>query len=344
MAFFAGEFEKAGTTTACSDDPALEGEPGRVSQLIRRMVWLLYTLKASDLHLNPVWEPEGQSVLCVLRVDGVWREIRRLPSVLLDALIIEWKRLAGFSIEEREHPQEGSARILFGTLLGNLRVAIIPTIHGEKVSVRHIPTRVPTMADLAIDETPLKDWCRQTHGLLLFVGPTGSGKSTTRAACMQEILTQRPCNMMTVEDPVEYLFPRGVTHLKVGQFSMAEGLRALLSHDPDVIFIGEALHCDPELARWTVEFAETGHLVISVMHAHDAISPLWEYLELGVKRSLLAKNLAGIVCQQLAPKPCAACLAPVELEPALLETIRQAARRRRRAVAGCRDFLQPFRL
>ena len=326
LAFFAGELEQAGATVDDEHDTALPGEAGKLTRLVRRFARLLCVLRGSDLHLDPVWEPDGEYVLLKLRVDGKLREIRRLPFVLRDALVLEWKRLAGLSIEERRRPQEGSARFGFSMIF---RVAIVPTIYGEKVSVRTIPTKIPTLEVLGIETTPLKEWCQRPRGLILINGPTGSGKTTTRTSCIQEIITTRACNIMTVEDPVEYVFPHGVTHLQIGHFSLADGMRALMRHDPDVIVVGELCRSlgvdDREMVQLAVEAAETGHLVFSCMHANDTLAPLSDFLEMGIKRSLLAKNLIGICQQVLAPKLCGACRTPVEPEPELHARIRQSA-------------------
>jgi len=318
---------QARTSAEESDDPTLTGEEGKVSQLVRRIVWLLLTVRGSDIHINPVWEPEGAYVLLQLRVDGALREIRRLPFALLNALVFEWKRLAGLPVEERPHPQHGSVRLAFNNRLAALRIATIPTIHGEKVSVRTIPTKVPTMAMLGIDDTPLVDWVKKQRGLILVIGPTGSGKTTTRSAMVQEILSHCTCNIMTVEDPVEYQFPRGVTHIKVEGFSCAEGMRALMQHDPDVIVIGEldGFRGDNKLAQLAFEGTDTGHLVLTCMHASDTMMPLTNFLDWGIKPSMIAYNLIGIALQSLEPKPCPACMAAVSPESALLDTIRRAA-------------------
>lgn len=322
--FLAAALEQAGSSTAESDSPALEGEAGKITQLVRRMVRLLIALRGSDLHLNPVWTSDGPSLQMQLRVDGALREVRSLPMALHEALILEWKRLSEIPLDDSAQPQEGAMRLVFGAGRAALRVAVLPTIYGEKLSVRTIPVRVPTMADLDITHTPLPEWSRKQRGLILFVGPTGSGKSTTLSAFLLEIVNTRACNVFTVVDPIEYEFPHGVTHVKVRGFGIAEGLRAVQYHDPDIIAVGEFTG-DPEVAELEVMAAETGHLVMTTMHASDAITPLYAYLDAGVKRLLLANNMIGVCLQTLERKPCSACLAPVDVEPATRERIRKAA-------------------
>jgi excisionase family DNA binding protein len=324
LAFFAEELVRCGTTPAACDDPTLDGEAGKLTQLVRRMAWLLSTLKGSDLHLNPMWDTAGAALLLLLRVNGRLREIHRLPSALHEALVLEWKRLAELADDERAQPLGGRAQLTIGNELLSLFVATIPTIFGEKVTARVIPTRVPTLAELQIAQAPFVAWAQKERGLLLFVGPTGSGKSTTRGAFVREILQQRPCNILMVEDPVEYIFPQGVTQLQMARFSPADGMRAVMNHDPDVILLGE-LHGNPELVQQAVWAAETGHLVIACHHASTALAPLSEVLDSGVKRTMLANVLIGIVYQELAPKLCAACRVPVTPEVSLLARIRQAA-------------------
>lgn len=322
--FFAAELAQAGSSVAESDDPALAGEAGQITQLVRRMAWLLYALHGSDLHLNPLWTPDGPRVLVQYRVDGALRELRHLPMALFEALLLEWKRLAEMALEITDRPQEGPVRLVYGTKRAAMRVAVIPTIYGEKLTVRTIPMEVPTLERLGIAQTPLAEWGQRPRGFILIVGPTGSGKSTTRAACMQAIIDARPCHVVSVEDPVEYEFPRGVNHVKVRGFGIPEALRAVMHHDPDIIHAGEFTG-HAEEAELQIRMAETGHLVIATMHANDAITPLYAYLDAGVKRLLLANNVIGVCLQMLERKPCPHCLAPVAVEHELLARIRTAA-------------------
>jgi type IV pilus assembly protein PilB len=323
LAALAEELTKAGASTGESDDPTLAGEAGKISQLVRRMVWLLKTWGGSDIHLEPIWEAGEEYARLWMRVNGAPREVRQIPLALHEPLVLEWKQQAGLSVEERSRPQEGSARLAFGDVLVPLRVSVVPTLYGERLAVRAIPTRVPTLDEIGLDESPLREWMAQSHGLLLITGPTGSGKTTVRAACLHE-LADRNVNVMAVEDPVEYLFPPGVAQLKVEHFTCAEGVRAILGQDPDVIIVGE-LRGDPALAQGAAMAAEMGHLVLTCQHAYDSISPLYELLEWGVKRSLLAATVIGIVNQRLLPRLCDACKVERAPDPDLLAEVETAA-------------------
>lgn len=186
-----------------------------------------------------------------------------------------------------------------------LRLSVVPTLYGERVAVRVIPTHPPSLVDLELADSPLREWLRHSQGLVLVSGPIGSGKSTTHAACVRE-LAERNLNIMAAEDPVEYVFPPGVAQLKVERFTCAEGVRALLHQDPDVIVVGD-LRDDPELARGAAVAAETGHLVITCQLAYDSVSPLYDLLDWGVKRSLVAAHVVGIANQRLLQRLCEAC-------------------------------------
>jgi len=307
--FFAGELERTGSSTEESDDALLEGEAGKIAQLVRRMVWLLYARKGSDLHLEPTWDAGVEYTLLRLRVDGLLHEVRRLPTRLHAALVMHWKDLSGID-RESAFPQYGGARFIFGIHQAPLRVSIVPTLYGEKVAVRTIPQQIPSLAQLGIDNTRLPEWSRRQHGLILVTGPTGSGKSTTLVACVKERIAPG-INIMSVDDPTEYRIP-GVMQVQVKGFPRIDALRALYWQDPDIICAGE-LHGDADYSVLAVNFAETGHLVLATMHAHDTIAPLYTLAEQGVKRSMLAGNLIGCVTQRLLVKLCPECRQPDEV-------------------------------
>jgi len=205
--FFAEELTRAGSAIAESDDPSLEGEAGKIAQLVRRMAWLLHARNGSDLHLEPIFSAGEYCTLIRLRIDGLLHDICRLPAVLHQPIMLQWKQLAGLNRDERARPQDGRARLVFAcaptpTSTSEsvplrelpLRVGMVPTVYGEKAAIRTIPTRIPSMADLTLDQTPLQQWVQKPRGLILIVGPTGSGKVTSVAACLRERISRRECH------------------------------------------------------------------------------------------------------------------------------------------------------
>ncbi len=167
LAFLAEELQRAGSTTEACDDPALVDEAGKITQLVRRIVWLLCTLRGSDIHLNPVWEPEGASVLLILRVDGVLREIRRLPFLLHDALVLEWKRQAEMTIDDRQLPLLGRAQLL---LDNKLRLAArgdrAHALWGKGVGTHHSHP-CALAGDARYHRAPLTEWSRNKRSAAL---------------------------------------------------------------------------------------------------------------------------------------------------------------------------------
>lgn len=291
-----------------------EDEAGKVALLVQRMILLVLAHKASDLHLEPVWEAEGSYSLLRLRVNGVLQEIRRLPIALHLPLVLEWKRLANLSEDTR--PQYGIARFIHGRNI-TLRVATVPTLHGEKLTARTIPWVVPSLDVLGLRETPLVDWALQNAGLLIVTGPTGSGKTTTLVSCLRE--RQSPeINIMSIGSSMEYSMA-GVTYIDAQGMSIAEAVRAARPHDLDILLLGDVNNA--ELAREVVWTAETGHQVLTTMHARDAISPIFQFVEWGIQRTMFAGALIGITQQRLFFKLCPACKAPVTPDPALLAEV-----------------------
>jgi type IV pilus assembly protein PilB len=323
LAAFREYLAEAGTSAEQSDDSSLAGEAGKISQLVRRMVWLLHTYGGSDISVEPMWEAGREYTRLRMRVNGELRDAHEFPFSLHEPLVLEWKQQAGLSIEERSRPQDGSARLTYGETLVALRVSVVPTVYGERVAVRDIPTRVPSLDELGMGDTPLRDWSARPRGLVLITSPTGHGKSTTRAACVRE-RDAYVVNIMAVDDQIEYLFPSGVAQLKAERFTSAEGVRAILTQDPDVIAVGDLL-TDAALAQAAMLAAETGHLVLACVHAYDSISPLYDLVELGVKRPQLAGNLIGIVNQHLLSKLCDACKDEQVPDGKLLAEIRESS-------------------
>lgn len=273
---------------------------------------------ASDIH----FEPQSDRMLVRARIDGVMRETRIIPSRLQQAIAARLKVMGELDIAERRAPQDGRVTITFGGRPVDLRIAVLPTLHGEQIVIR-ILYRSANAVDLselglASDtEAAIRHAIAQPYGALLSVGPTGSGKTTTLYSALRLLNTEDRC-VMTIEDPVEYQL-EGLNQVQVNVkagLTFAHGLRTILRSDPDVLLVGEIR--DSETAKIAVQAAMTGHLVLSTLHADNVGSAVSRLADMGVERQLLASTINVIVAQRLARKLCTACREPYELDPSLL--------------------------
>lgn len=270
--------------------------------------------RASDLHLDP-----GKELLQVrLRIDGQIHDYRQLPLSTHSALVGRLKVLAGLDIAERRSPQDGRFRhgeSSAGQGEVDVRVATLPTRHGEKVTLRLLDSEVgrKDLAELGLDagnRERLEQTLARPFGLALLTGPTGSGKSTTLYAALQHLIGARALNALTVEDPVEYEVP-GVSQVEVtrgDKLGFHKALRHLLRHDPDVLMIGEIR--DHESADVAIKSALTGHLVLSTLHTNSALGAITRLADLGIERFLIAATLRLVAAQRLARRLCARCAEP----------------------------------
>jgi type II secretory ATPase GspE/PulE/Tfp pilus assembly ATPase PilB-like protein len=272
-------------------------------------------LDASDVHI----EPAKALTRVRYRVNGSLHETREVPRWMHDSLISRIKILAKLDISERRVPQDGHIQGEESSGI-DLRVSILPSRWGEKAVIRLL-RRGRSLLSLgqlgcpSDTEQRLDALIRRPQGMLLVVGPTGSGKTTTLYALINEI-RQEPLNIVTIEDPVEYEVDR-ITQVQVHEkagLTFAKALRSILRQDPDVILVGEIR--DAETAQTAFHAAMTGHLVLSTVHATDAISALLRVRELGLDRSLVATALIGIIGQRLVRENCLLC-AETEQPPAI---------------------------
>ncbi len=271
---------------------------------------------ASDVHLES--DPAGLAVK--FRLDGVLSAMRRVDDTTLAAQTISRiKVMAQLDIAERRVPQDGRLQIGFEGRLIDVRVSIMPSIHGEDAVLRvldrqHLAQSLEglTLAKLGFQPAsvaPLLALCRKPHGMLLVTGPTGSGKTTTLYAALTETHNPRD-KVVTIEDPVEYQLP-GVLQIPVNErkgLTFARGLRSILRHDPDKILVGEIR--DAETAQIAVQSALTGHLVFTTVHANNALDVMGRFQQFGIDSYTLASALNGIVAQRLFRKVCPHCAAP----------------------------------
>src|SRR5436190_5496785 len=262
---------------------------------------------ASDIHIEP-----GEAQLRIrYRVDGRLTEKLRPPHQMGAAVSSRIKIMAGLDISERRLPQDGGIHVMMDKRPIDLRVSTMPGKHGEKVVIRVIDNDKASvnLEKLGFGYETLKQWRKLIalpNGILLVTGPTGSGKSTTLYACLQE-LNSDDSNICTVEDPVEYALS-GVNQFQINEkagFTFPTALRSLLRQDPDILMVGEIR--DQETARLATQAALTGHLVLSTLHTNDAPGAVTRLYNLGIEPYLVGASLSGVLAQRLVRKLCQSC-------------------------------------
>jgi type IV pilus assembly protein PilB len=272
---------------------------------------------ASDIHIEP-----GENTLRVrYRIDGRLIEKLRPPHLMQAAVSSRLKIMAGLDISERRLPQDGGIHVMMDKRPIDLRVSTMPGKHGEKVVIRIIDNDKASvnLEKLGFGYETLKQWRKLIslpNGILLVTGPTGSGKSTTLYACLQE-MNAPDVNICTVEDPVEYNLA-GVNQFQVNEkagFTFAGALRSLLRQDPDIMMIGEIR--DGETAKLATQAALTGHLVLSTLHTNDAPGSITRLYNLGIEPYLVGATVCGVLAQRLVRKLCQNCRE--EYEPSMNE-------------------------
>jgi general secretion pathway protein E len=264
-------------------------------------------LRASDIHIEPF-----QSGLVVrMRIDGLLRPVSAPAGVLPQAVISRIKIVANLNIAERRLPQDGAARLRAGRADIDIRVAIMPTQHGESAVIRILPKDrgllvVEKLGFSSPDETTLRRLLKLPHGMIVVTGPTGSGKTTTLATVLS-ILNEPIRKILTIEDPVEYEIP-GINQSQVKPaigLTFAAALRSFVRQDPDVIMVGEIR--DTETAHVAVHAALTGHLVLTTLHTETAAAAVPRLLDLGVEGYLLRSVLRAVIAQRLVRQLCERC-------------------------------------
>ncbi|MFZ5591869.1 MAG: GspE/PulE family protein [Bacillota bacterium] len=288
-------------------EEAASGEDKPAVSLFNRIMQQAVLARASDVHIEAL-EREGR---VRLRIDGVLHDSLRLPRQIYPALVSRVKVLAGMDIAERRVPQDGRASLRVEGRTVDVRVASLPSVYGEKLTLRLLERsgRLIGLEELGFPPAVLESYrrlIRLPYGFILVTGPTGSGKSTTLYATLAS-LNAADKNIITVEDPVEYRL-EGVNHVQINPragLSFAAGLRSILRHDPDIIMVGEIR--DRETARIAVESALTGHLVFSTLHTNDAAGAVGRLGDMGIEPFLIASSLVGVVAQRLLRLLCPYC-------------------------------------
>lgn len=286
------------------------GEDAPVIRVVNLLITQGLRDRASDIHL----EPQEDRVRVRYRIDGALHDALGLPQNMGPAVVSRIKILANMNIVERQRPQDGQIEMKIDERPLDIRVSTTPTIHGEKAVLRLLDKSKPLfrLDDLGMPpemREVFEKIVRAPVGMMIVSGPTGSGKTTSLYATLNEINDSQR-NVMTVEDPVEYVFP-GINQIQIREaagVTFADGLKSILRQDPDVILVGEIR--DVETARIAVQSALTGHLVLSSIHATDAVSALHRFLDMQIEPFLIASAISGVVGQRLVRRICQHCKAP----------------------------------
>ena len=288
-----------------SEEEISENSP--IAQTVNLLLEYAIKSGASDIHI----EPREDFVQVRYRVDGVLKEVNKLPRNVQGALVSRIKILSNLKIDERRVPQDGRFKIKVSGKQYALRVSTLPIADGEKIVMRILDesnqaVALDSLGYWGLSLSTLKDAMAQPNGMILVTGPTGSGKSTSLFSVLSELNTP-DVNISTIEDPVEYKIP-GVnqtqTNSKAGM-TFASGLRALLRQDPNIIMVGEIR--DGETANLGVQAALTGHLVFSTLHTNNAATCLPRLLDMGIEPFLIASTVKAVIGQRLVRRLCMHC-------------------------------------
>ena len=288
-----------------SEEDLAEDSP--ISQTVNLLIEGAIKANASDVHV----EPREGYVSVRYRIDGILREVNKLPKKVHGALISRIKILSNLKIDERRVPQDGRFKIELNGILYALRVSTLPIAEGEKVVVRILSegTKPATLEDLGywgVSLAIINEAIVQPHGMVLITGPTGSGKSTSLFSILS-ILNKPEVNISTIEDPIEYkIFGANQTQVNPqAGMTFATGLRALLRQDPNIIMVGEIR--DTETANLAVQAALTGHLVFATLHTNNAATCLPRLLDMNIEPFLIASTVRAVVGQRLVRRLCPTC-------------------------------------
>ncbi|WP_169980500.1 GspE/PulE family protein [Tautonia rosea] len=300
---------------------AEEDDSAPVIRLVNLILEKAVQMRASDIHI----EPFADRIRIRYRIDGVCQEIESPPRRLLGPIMSRLKIMGSIDIAEKRRPQDGRIKVHVTGKDIDLRVSVLPTNHGQSMVMRILDRDniKVSLRDLGFGEEDFKRYqnlIKRPNGILLVTGPTGSGKTTTLYASLNE-LNRPDVKIITAEDPVEYYLP-GINQCEVKArigMTFARIIRAMLRQNPNILLVGEIR--DEETANTAIQASLTGHLVFSTLHTNDAPSALTRLVDIGVQPFLVASSIIGIMAQRLVRKVCPKCRARYEPPPHLLKSL-----------------------
>jgi general secretion pathway protein E len=289
-----------------------------VIKLVNKIFFQALQSRASDIHIEP-YEDEAR---IRFRVDGVLHNVFSLPKQQIAALVSRLKIMANLNIAEQRLPQDGQSRIKTGQDVVDVRVSVIPTLGGERIVLRLLDKSSQKLDLDSIGFCPevltcFRNLIRIPHGIFLLTGPTGSGKTTTLYAALNELNCEER-NILTVEDPIEYQLP-GIGQMQVKpkiNLTFANCLRHIVRQDPDVVMVGEIR--DRETAEIAIQASLTGHLVLSTLHTNDSASAITRLVDMGIEPYLISSSVVAVMAQRLLRVICLDCKSPCKEEQAAL--------------------------
>jgi type II secretory ATPase GspE/PulE/Tfp pilus assembly ATPase PilB-like protein len=291
------------------EDIEKKSEDPSVAKLVNQIILEAYQKRATDIHI----EPYRDKMRLRYRIDGILMDANLPPEArhFLLPMVSRIKIMSNLSITEKRLPQDGSTVVRTKDQDLDLRISTMPALRGESMVIRILPTksmrnRLETLGLNDQNAFKFRELIQASHGIIFVTGPTGSGKTTTLYACLNE-LNHDDQKIITIEDPIEYEMD-GITQIQISpklNFSFAEGLRSILRHDPDIIMVGEVR--DLDTAEIAIRTALTGHLVFSTLHTNDAASGITRLIDMGVEPYLVASSVEAFVAQRLIRLICTQC-------------------------------------
>ena len=302
-----GEEENASSQPETTVLDEVDEEAAPTIRLVNSFLEYAVNQNASDIHL----EPRENAMVVRMRIDGVLRQVFQVPRSSQNGVIARIKVMGNMNLAEHKIPLDGRSNVRIGQKEIDLRISTLPTVYGEKVVIRLLSKSVSLLSTegIGLSGNNLQKFERlleNSNGVILLVGPTGSGKSSTMYTMISRLSTEE-VNLVTLEDPVEYHFD-GINQVQINEktgMTFATGLRSVLRQDPDIIAVGEIR--DGETADIAMRAAITGHLVLSTLHTNDAPSTIDRLLDMGVEPYLISSALKGVISQRLVRKICPHC-------------------------------------